>query len=160
MAGWGGAGATRGAVPAAVVGGGLQVDPLLGHGGEHLLEVATGEPGLNGPGERLHHPLQLVEGGMEVPPAREPPLLPRPSPSLEGHVRHKPLLGCQPPRGDGIEAGISKEVALGPYFCEGDKALPEPLEERPKLVLPYPFREPGPGAMGVLIARPLHGPPA
>jgi hypothetical protein len=61
---------------------------------EHLLEVATGKPALNGPEDARHHSPQPVEGGMEVPPAREPPLLPRPSPSLEGGVRHKPLLGA------------------------------------------------------------------
>jgi hypothetical protein len=75
-------------------GGGFQVGPPLGHGGEHLLEVATGEPGLNGPGESLHHPPQPVEGGIEVSPAREPP------------------------QGDGVEAGVGKALALGPYSCQ------------------------------------------
>jgi hypothetical protein len=56
-----------------------------------------------------------------VPPAREPPLLPRPSPSLEGDVRHKPLLGRQLPQGDGIEAGISRELALGPCPCQSQE---------------------------------------
>jgi hypothetical protein len=56
---------------------------------------------------------------MEVPPAQEPPLLPRPP--LEGDVRHKPLLGRQLPQGDGIEAGISRELALGPYSCQSQE---------------------------------------
>ena len=64
------------------------------------------------------------------------------------------------PQRDGIEAGVSRELALGPYSCEGDKALPEPLEERPKLLLPHPFPEPGPGSILELIARPLHDRPA
>jgi hypothetical protein len=124
---------------------------------EHLLEVATGEPGLNGPEEARHHPSQPVEGGMEVPPSQEPPLLLWLSPSLEGDVHHEALLGCQLPQGDGIEAGVGKEVALGPYSCGGDETLPEPLEERPKLLLPHPFREPRPGAILELMARPVHG---
>ena len=86
---------------------GLQVGPLLGHGGEHLLEVATGEPGLNGPRDARHHPPQRVEGGMEVPPAQEPPLLPRPP--LEGDVRHKPLLGA-------IATGL-RQGQLGTIVC-------------------------------------------
>ena len=54
-----------------------------------------------------------------MPPAREPPLAPRLSPSLEGDVLHKPLLGCQLPQGDGTWAGVGKEVTLGPCPCQG-----------------------------------------
>jgi hypothetical protein len=36
-------------------------------------------------------------------------------------VRHEPLLGRQLPQGDGIEAGISREVALGPCPCQSQE---------------------------------------
>jgi hypothetical protein len=55
-------------------------------------------------------------------------------------VRHKPLQGRQPPQGDGIEAGVGKELALGPYSCEGDKASPEPSKSAQSYYSLTPFR--------------------
>ena len=61
------------------------------------------------PATTRHHSPQPVEGGMEVPPAQEPPLVPRLSPSLEGGVRHKPLLGA-------IATGL-RQGQLGTIVC-------------------------------------------
>ena len=36
-------------------------------------------------------------------------------------MRHKPLLGRQSPQGDGIEAGVGKELASGPYSCQSQE---------------------------------------